>query len=129
MPADAANLDYADKETVLALDHLEHMSDEAVRDTLGWSPQQKRGFLDRWRGLYREAESSQDDSARLELEKSLRGLGLRPQHDRLERGGASGDTLRGVQDSSLSRPPAEYRELFNAFKRGTARAEADQPNE
>jgi hypothetical protein len=129
VPGDPANLEYAKKATDLALEHLEHMSDEEVRDTLGWSPDQRRQFLERWRQMYRRAEQAAEPAGREELDESLRSLGLRPRTDRLERGTSQADQMGGLQDTSQSRPPAEYRDLFDAFKRGTARAGAGQPND
>ncbi len=125
--ADAANLEHARKATDLALEHLEHMTDEQVRDALGWSGDQKRDFLQRWRQEFRDAERS--EASRRELDESLQSLGLRPSADRLERGAGRADQPGGVQDTSRIAPPAEFRELFDAFKRGTARAGADQLNE
>jgi hypothetical protein len=122
-------LKYAQEETVLALEQLEHMSDDEVREEFGWSPDQRRQFDERLRRTLREADQGADAAADRRREKFLKSLGLRPRTDRMERGGAATDRLPGVQDSSQSSPPPEYQELFNAFKRGVSRAGTDRPNE
>ena len=58
---DAANLEYARKQSELALRHLE---DEAGKDkselldSLGWSKEDAKRFLDRWQQLRRDARDS-----------------------------------------------------------------------
>ena len=97
------------------------MSDEEVRQEFGWSPDQRRQFDQRLRQTLRDAEQGADESAARRGEKFLKSLGLRPRTDQIERGGASTAAQPGVRDSSQSSPPPQYRELFDAFKRGVSR--------
>lgn len=120
-----ANLDYARKATDLTLDFLEQQQEQPDRellDELGWTPDDLRKFVQRWRRMKDEAET--DAANRQELDESLRSLGLRPPTARVRGGDDRGDTIRNVsQSGDRSAPPSKYRDLFNAFKKGTARSQ------
>jgi hypothetical protein len=113
----------------LALDHLKQMSDGEVEDVLGWSPDKRDQFLRRWTEMQRQAAADEDGARGRQFDDTLRSLGLRPRENRLERGASRTEPEGGLQDTSRSRPPAEYRELFDAFKRGTSRAGYGQSSE
>jgi hypothetical protein len=66
-------------------------------------------------------EGGEDQQA--ELDDALRSLGLRPSGQNRRRGPGRDDQLRGMRDAgSRSRPPAEFLQQFDAYKKGAARA-------
>ena len=81
--ADAANLDYARKQTDLA---LEHLRDQMARDKsnlldeLGWSREDGERFLQRWEEMKRAAgqEGPNGQAAKKSLDEAIKSLGLRP---------------------------------------------------
>ena len=119
---DAANLEYSRKATDMVINYLkdlESRQDPKLLDELGWTPEEMQQFVDRWQRLKRGAE---DAPGRRELDESLRSLGLRPANTKLRQRRVRNDNQRGLSESGIvSEPPEGYRDLFNAFKKGTAR--------
>jgi hypothetical protein len=111
----------------LALEYLkdqQNQPDQELLDRLGWTQEDVRKFVQRWERMKREAAGRDDNAqqARRELDNALRSLGISPGSDRLRQGGTLQDGLRGVRESgSRSRPPAEYRDLYDAYLRSTSR--------
>jgi len=127
--AEKANLEYARKATDMVLDYLKDQQDdpdaELLRD-LDWTQEDLRAFLDRWEGLRRSANEGGTDDRR-ELDESLRSLGLRRQADRVREGVERSDSQRGLRESGVdSRPPAQYRERFDAFRKGASRVQPER---
>jgi hypothetical protein len=122
--ADAANLEYARKATEMALQKLkdqEHDPDPELLDKLGWSKEDLAEFLNRWQALQKSAQTNPE--GKRELDEALRSLGLRDPASRKRAGGATSDDQRDLLDSgSRSSPPPKYRDLFDAFRKGAARA-------
>jgi hypothetical protein len=114
--------DFADARnaTDLALKHLRDSLDAGrtdVLDQLGWTPDQARQFLDRWETMRRQAGSG-DVRKKVEFERAVRSLGLRPDGVRSSR--AVPAESRGSQtEGRRSRPPSEYREQVKAFLQST----------
>jgi hypothetical protein len=123
-PADAANLEYARKATDLALQKLkdqEHNPDPDLLDKLGWTKEDLAEFLNRWEKLKQTADKTPD--GKRELDEALRSLGLRDPKLRKRTGGATSDNQRDLLDSgSRSSPPAKYRDLFDAYRKGATRS-------
>ena len=104
----------------LAIEHLKNSVEEGrteVLDALGWTPEQARAFLERWRML-RQMAKSDDPRQRGEFEQTLRSLGLRPGGVKTSRD-VPADAKGGQAEGRRGRPPASYREQFQAFLRGT----------
>lgn len=123
------NLEYARQATDLVLEYLRDQQqnpDAKLLERLGWTPDQLAEFLRRWDQLKKSAQ--QDEQKRGELDEALRSLGLRPPADRLRQGEPRG-VARTQQTESAERsaPPPKYLELFNAFRKGAARA-AEEPS-
>jgi hypothetical protein len=123
------NLEYARQATDLVLEYLRDQQqnpDAKLLERLGWTPEQLAEFLRRWDQLKKSAQ--QDAQKRSELDEALRSLGLRPPADRLRQGEPRG-VARTQQTESAERsaPPPKYLELFNAFRKGAARA-AEEPS-
>jgi hypothetical protein len=127
-PEQEANLQYARKATDLALEHLKDQQDNPdprLLEKLGWTKDELQSFLDRWESLKRNA--SDDPQGQRELDESLRSLGLRPTQDKRRSGNVASDTAQGLRNEGiLSKPPPQFIEQFNAFKKGTAQS-AGQP--
>ncbi|MEO1497555.1 MAG: hypothetical protein AAFV43_10435 [Planctomycetota bacterium] len=121
---DEANLDYARQQTELTLDKLADQlangeADRELLDKLGWSEQDLRRFVDRWRGRQRRAARSQDGAA--ELDSALRSLGLRP--DGPTAGPAArDDTLRDLREGVRTPAPPALRERLRYYNRGVGAA-------
>jgi hypothetical protein len=88
-----------------------------VLDSLGWTPEQARAFLDRWQAMKRMAGSA-DPRQRSEFETTLRSLGLRPAGVRSSRD-VPADVKGGQAEGRRSRPPVGYREQLKAYLQGT----------
>lgn len=121
--SEEANLEYTRKVTDLVLEYLssqESRPDEKLLGELGWSPDDLKNFLQRWREL-KQAAADKPEGKR-ELEENLKSLGLRPAADQVRKGASRDDQLPGLRDSGLrSSPPPQYLEQFDAFKKGTSR--------
>jgi len=124
-PGDEANLEYARRATNLVLEYLKDQKDAPNRELLqdlGWTPEELKSFLQRWQQLKQSA--AEDAAGARELDASLRSLGLQPQRDRRRQGREQNDEQRGLRDAgAASTPPAAYQDLFDAFKKGTARVQ------
>jgi hypothetical protein len=123
--ADAANLEYSRKATEMVLKHLkdeEHNPDPELFDKLGWSKEDLAEFLRRWDAL--EKSAAQSPQGKRELDEALRSLGLRDPNNRRRAGGKVSDNQRDVRDAgNRTSPPARYRDLFDAFRKGAARSQ------
>jgi collagen type III alpha len=121
-----ANLDYARKATDLILNRLQGQLsrgqvDEKVLKELGWTKDEVRRFVDRMRRQAQgEARNTPADEARrLQFEETLKSLDLRrPSKSR------SGKDLQKMgaleMESHRSTPPAEFRELYNAYTKSVS---------
>ena len=128
---DAANLEYARKQTDLVLDKLSdqlnrNKVDDRLLKELGWSREDLRRFVARWQQR-KEAAQREDpsgDMAKRELDDALRSLGLH--HDRLQQAAAKKDTLRDLREGYRGPVPLEYQERLRAYNQGVSRAGADE---
>jgi hypothetical protein len=104
----------------LAIKHLRDDLDAGrndVLDQLGWTPEQARQFLDRWETMRRQANSA-DPRKKIEFERAVRSLGLRPDGVRSSRA-APTEARGGQTEGRRSRPPSEYREQLKAYLQST----------
>ncbi len=127
---DAANLEYARKQTDLVLEKLADQLkrkrlDEKLLDQLGWSEEDLRKFVERWQS--RKEAAKRDDqsaeSARRELDEALRSLGLR--RGPLQQRTVKDDTLRDLSEGYRGPVPPEYQERLRAYNQGVSRARQD----
>lgn len=119
----AANLDYADQATELALDYLKHNPDDkALMDKLGWSDADRQRFIERWSQLKKSAREG--DAGKQRLSSALEGLGLRQGDGSVRRQTAPSDNAGGLQQEGAgpANLPAHLLERFNAYKRGAAKS-------
>lgn len=125
-PEEKADLEYARKATDLALEHLRDQKDNPnpeLLDKLGMTKEELAKFVERWESL-KKAAAKDDPLGKRDLDESLRSLGLRSNKDKVRGGAGKKDDNKGLLDQGpRSEPPSSYLEQFNAFKRGTARAE------
>lgn len=129
---DAANLDYARKATDLVLNRLKDQQDNPdpeLLKKLNWSQDELKEFIGRWEAMKQAAEESERSESR-QLDQALRSLGLR--RDNVDRRAVQrgDDQVRGMRDAGArTKPPAEFFEQFNAYRRGIQRARGtDKPN-
>lgn len=122
---DEVNINYAQKQTDLALRHLEdEMSKDKseLLDKLGWTKEDAKRFLERWQQLRRDARTAgpKGDEAKKNLEDALKSLGLRPTTTKIRHGSTSRDRDRGLHDAGRSAPPADWAEQFQQYQRSMA---------
>lgn len=119
--SDDANLEYAKKQTDLALQYLkdqQHDPDPELLDRLGWTKEEMQEFLRRWDALQKAA--AEDPKASHELDESLKSLGLKPATNRKRAGGDKSDSTRDLRDSGgRSSAPKTYRDQFDNFRKGS----------
>jgi hypothetical protein len=124
---DAANLEYARKQTDLVLDKLADQLnrkkvDENLLKDLGWSEADLRKFIERWQAR-KEAAARNDaagEAARRELDDALRSLGLR--RGPLQQSKVRDDTMRDLREGYRGPVPPEYQERLRAYNQGVSRA-------
>jgi hypothetical protein len=116
-----ANLEFAKKQTDLALQYLRDQKDDPdpeLLDRLGWTKEEMQEFLRRWEALQEAA--AKDPNASRELDESLKSLGLAPAKNRKRAGGMASDSTRDLRDSgSRTSAPKSYREQFDNFRKGS----------
>ncbi len=132
-PGDKANLDYAREQTNLVIDKLdeqlrEQEVDEELLDKLGWTADELRRFVNRWKNLKSQADGAgaQVEQARQELNDALRSLGLSPDRRSGFQSQTAKDKLRDLQEAYRGRTPLEYQELMRKYVKGTAGGENDE---
>jgi hypothetical protein len=135
-PTEQANLEYARRQTTLALEHLrDQLAKEKpeLLDRLGWTKDEARRFIERWEAMNRAAAepTPAGAAARKQLDEALRSLGLRPGGTQLRHGGVATDKPEGARDAGRFSPPPQWAEQFRAYTRGVAgerrAAETEQP--
>jgi hypothetical protein len=124
---DAANLEYARKQTDLVLDKVaDQLSrkkvDGELLKELGWSEAELKRFLDRWQQRKAAAEQKDEagDAAKRELDDALRSLGLH--RGELQQNTATKDNMRDLKEGYRGPVPAEYKERLRAYNQGVSRA-------
>jgi len=133
LPGDEANLDYAKKQTDLILDKLEDQVkkkevDEGLLEKLGWSQEELRRFVDRWKGLKTEAEGNgaNAEEAQQELDDALRSLGLGKDRRTGFQSKTAKDMFRDLQDAPRVRTPLEYQDRLRGYIKGTATGDVEE---
>ncbi|MBR2003615.1 MAG: hypothetical protein IJ991_05480, partial [Thermoguttaceae bacterium] len=129
--ADAPSLQYAEAATNLVLDYLDDVlkekADRRILDELGWTEEQLRAFLERWKAMKAAAESG-DENAKVEYLQALENLGL-DAPDASEpldatRGRAPDDRRRrrndAVREDRRTKTPNALDERVRAFNRGVS---------
>jgi hypothetical protein len=90
---------------------------------LGWSRDDLQKFVSRWEQMRRDSKATgaKGETARRELDDTLKSLGLRPRATSLKENSARDDAVRGMRETRRSSPPPEYAEQVKAYTHGTAR--------
>ena len=129
--ADAPRLQYAEAATNLVLDYLDDVLkekvDRRILDELGWTEEQLRAFLERWKAMKAAAESG-NENAKAEYLQALENLGL-DAPDASEpldatRFRAADDARRrrndAVREDRRTKTPNALDERVRAFNRGVS---------
>ncbi len=123
---DKANLNFAREQTDLVLERLDSQLakkqvDPSLLKSLGWSEDDLRQFVARWKDLKAKAEKDPNDAgANRELDAALRSLGLRPQGPTRIRGSAKADQIKNLNDAYRGRAPLEYAERVRLYNKDVA---------
>lgn len=128
---DQANLDYARQKTDLILNKLDEQLkkqtvDQNLLDKLGWTQDELRRFVNRWKNLKTEADQPGATGADEAFSDALRSLGLKRQGRTQFNSKLKQDKLRDLRDAYRSKVPLEYQEQIRSYLRGTTQA---QPTE
>jgi hypothetical protein len=125
---EAANREYAEKSTKLALEYLEDElakdePDAELLDRLGWNRRQLAEFTRRWKKMLADAERAgpQGEQGRARLDDALKSLGLRPRGTQLQGGRTRSDRMKRLMESPQFDPPPGWKEHFEAYSRGISR--------
>lgn len=126
--AEQANLEYAQRQTALALEYLRDQlakDKPEVLDRLGWTREDAKHFIARWDEMQRAAaqKGSAGDAARKHLSDTLRSLGLRPRGTELRRGGLKADQPENLRDAGRFAPPPDWAEQFREYTKGVSGGE------
>jgi len=126
--ADEANLEYARRQTELALEYLREqlaLENPPLLERLGWSKEEARRFLERWEAMRRAASDKGPvgQAARKQLDEALFSLGLRPRGTELRHGGVAPDRPDKLREHGRFAPPPDWAEQFRAYTRGIAGAD------
>lgn len=124
LPGDDPNLDYARQQTDLVLNRLEEQLaerqvDENLLDKLGWSEEELKQFVNRWKGLKQQAAAG-DAEDQSQLADALRKLGLRRNRPQRFRAGGTADSLRDLNEAYRTRVPQKYRDQARAYVEGVS---------
>lgn len=126
---DEGNLQYAEKQTDLILERLEDQLkqrdvDQDLIDKLGWTEDDLRRFVDRWRNLKQAAQrEGADSAAQRELDKALRALGLSRRPVSRASGTVPTDQDRNVRDAPRIPVPVEWQDEARAYTRGISESD------
>lgn len=117
---DAANLDYARKQTDLVLNQLEDQLrkkqvDPELLDRLGWTEQDLRRFLERWQSRRRQA-AQRGPEGEAELDRALRSLGIRPEGPTATRS-ITAERLKELRQRARQQAPPRLREQLELYNR------------
>jgi len=127
---DEANLDYARKQTDLILDKLDDQlkkkeTDQELLKKLGWSKEELRRFVDRWKNLKQADGKDASAAEQQELDDALRSLGLGRNRRTGFQSKTAKDKLRELQDSYRGNTPLRYQQRVRAYIKGTAAADEE----
>ena len=125
--ADPLNNDYAQRATDLALESLQeqmakHKVDPELLEKLNWSQDDMQRFVDRWQQLKRDAakQGPEGDAARKKLDDTMERLGAARRGLTINSRENGPDKVQRLREGRGSKPPAEYREQFEAYTEGAA---------
>ncbi len=127
---DAANVEYAKEQLNLVLEKLNDQLakkevDRELLDELGWSEEDLRKFVDRWRERQQAAnQNASDESARTELDDALRSLGLKSPKIR-QQTVAEEDKLRDLNQGIRTGVPLRFRDRLRAYNQGVSRSSGE----
>ena len=125
--AEAPNKEYAERATDLALESLQEQMakcqvDPELLEKLNWSQDDMQKFIDRWQQLKRDAakQGPQGDAARKQLDNTMERLGAARRGLTINSRENAPDKVQRLREGRGSKPPAEYREQFEAYTEGAA---------
>ncbi|MBN1394623.1 MAG: hypothetical protein JW959_06340 [Pirellulales bacterium] len=126
--SDRANLDYARRQTALALEHLrDQLAEERspLLERLGWTKEEAKRFLERWERMRRAATrpGAAGEAAKKQFDEALQSLGLRPGATDLKSGGVAAERSETQRDAGRFAPPPQWADQFRAYTRGVSEAE------
>jgi hypothetical protein len=113
-----ANADYAKQVTDLALDYLDRQRDQPdpeLLKRLGWTDDELRAFVDRWK---KAREKGITPEGNKEYSNELRALGIKPPTTGKRASTGVDDRLSGLnEEGGRSKPPATLQGQYDAFRK------------
>lgn len=122
-----ANLEFARQQTDLVLERLDQQLakkqvDKNLLKSLGWSEDELRQFVDRWKGLKEAAAQAGGEEAQQELDASLKALGMRPGGPRRYSAASKDDRIRDLNEDVRKQAPQEYLDRVRNYNKGISTA-------
>lgn len=130
--ADDANIEYARRQTELALEYLRNQvakDKPKLLDRLGWTKDDARRFLDRWEQMQRAAaqQGPEGADAKKQLSGALQSLGLRERGTELRHDSMIREQPNNLRDAGRFAPPPDWLEQFREYNRGINSEESRKP--
>jgi hypothetical protein len=124
---DDPNLEFANKQTDLALEYLrdqlaKEKPDPDLLQQLGWSKDKLRRFYDGWMEMKRAAgqERAGNDSAKRQLNDALKSLGLSPHTMSVKGGMTQRDQLQQIHEQRRIAAPPGWNDILKAYSEGVS---------
>lgn len=125
---DPLNRQHAQQATDLVLESLKDQLakekvDPELLEKLQWSREDVQKFIERWEQLKRDAarQGPAGDEARRLLDQTWERLGPDRRGLTIQAREGEADKLRQLREGRVAKPPAEYREQFEAYTEGATR--------
>ncbi|MDO4569065.1 MAG: hypothetical protein Q4D38_01610 [Planctomycetia bacterium] len=119
--ADRANVEFAQKQTILALEHLRDIldrDDDALLRELGWTREEAEAFWREWHKLHADIERSDaTPEEKRRAEQRFSGLGLTPRSLRYGQDASGARSRPTIRNARQYAPPEAWREHFDAYTR------------
>ncbi len=114
-----ANLEYTKELTDMALEYLDRQRDQPdpeLLKRLGWSADDLRNFVDRWKAA--KERGITPDGLKQDYMQDLRALGLTPNSASKRATQGADDKVRGLsEEGGRSKPPRSLQGQYEAFRR------------
>lgn len=129
---DAANLDYARKQTELVLQRLDDQLrkkevDRKLLDKLGWTEEDLQDFVNRWQSRKQKA-AERGAEGEAQLDRALKSLGLNPQGP-TAKSNVTEDSFRDLRESARAKTPPRLREQVESYLRSINAADDASAND
>ncbi|MDR1493881.1 MAG: hypothetical protein LBT05_14360 [Planctomycetaceae bacterium] len=127
--AESANLEYAKRQTSLAIKYLEEelakeRPNPQLLERLGWTKDDLQRFVNRWKAMRQNAEESPGSNEERQWNETLRNIGLSPKSTVGDYRIRTPQSHTAITESQRYAPPkGKYEELMRAYTEGISGSE------